>query len=380
MLEFIYNWLLSLGIEPEAAKNWTAPLLVGLCILIFSAIANFIVKRIALRTLKYVIAKTKTPWDDAFVEHRVLDRLAHLAPAAVIYLLADLPFAGMTEADRDYCTAIIRDAVQIFVVIIGVWVIAAFLNAALSVYQTFEISREVPGKSFVQVSKMLTYFVGGIFILSILLDRNPVYFLSGLGALMAVLLLVFKDAILGLVAGIQLSANKMVAVGDWIEMPKYGAVGDVIEVALTTVKVQNWDKTITSIPAYSLISESFKNWRGMQESGGRRIKRSISIDIQTIKFCDEEMLARFSKIKYIAAYIEHKKDELAQFNQTQEIDESSLVNGRRMTNVGTFRAYIVAYLRNHPKINQEMTFLVRQLPPQEHGLPIEIYVFCSDTV
>ena len=380
MLEFIYNWLLSLGIESEAAKNWTAPLLVGLCILILSAIADFIVKRIALRTLKYVIAKTKTPWDDAFVEHRVLDRLAHLAPAAVIYLLADLPFAGMTEADRDYCTAIIRDAVQIFVVIIGVWVIAAFLNAALSVYQTFEISREVPGKSFVQVSKMLTYFVGGIFILSILLDRNPVYFLSGLGALMAVLLLVFKDAILGLVAGIQLSANKMVAVGDWIEMPKYGADGDVIEVALTTVKVQNWDKTITSIPAYSLISESFKNWRGMQESGGRRIKRSISIDIQTIKFCDEEMLARFSKIKYIAAYIEHKKDELAQFNQTQEIDESSLVNGRRMTNVGTFRAYIVAYLRNHPKINREMTFLVRQLPPQEHGLPIEIYVFCSDTV
>ena len=172
----------------------------------------------------------------------------------------------------------------------------------------------------------------------------------------------------------------MVAVGDWIEMPKYGADGDVIEVALTTVKVQNWDKTITSIPAYSLISESFKNWRGMQESGGRRIKRSIAIDIQTIKFCDEEMLARFSKIKYIAAYIEHKKDELAQFNQTQEIDESSLVNGRRMTNVGTFRAYIVAYLRNHPKINREMTFLVRQLPPQEHGLPIEIYVFCSDTV
>lgn len=380
MLEFIYNWLLSLGIQPETAKNWTAPLLVGLCILALSAIADFIVKRIALQTLKYVIKKTKTPWDDAFVEHRVLDRLAYLAPAVIIYFLADLPFAGMTEENRDYYATIIRDAVEIFVVVIGIWVIVAFLNAALSVYQTFEISREVPGKGFVQGLKVLTYFVGGILVFSVLLDRSPMYFLSALGALTAILLLVFKDTILGLVAGIQLSANKMVAVGDWIDMPKYGADGDVIEVALTTVKVQNWDKTITSIPAYSLISESFKNWRGMQESGGRRIKRSILIDIQTIKFCDENMLARFSKIKYIAAYIEEKKNELAKFNQKQEIDESSLVNGRRMTNVGTFRAYIIAYLKNHPKINREMTFLVRQLPPQEHGLPIEIYVFCSDTI
>ena len=206
------------------------------------------------------------------------------------------------------------------------------------------------------------------------------YFLSGLGALTAVLLLVFKDTILGLVAGVQLSANKMVAVGDWIEMPKYGADGDVIEVALTTVKVQNWDKTVTTIPAYALISDSFKNWRGMQESGGRRIKRSVSIDVQTIVFCDEEMLGRFAKIKYIAEYIQKKKDELARFNQELKVDDSSLVNGRRMTNVGTFRAYVVAYLKHHPKIHQEMTFLVRQLAPSENGLPIEVYVFSNDKV
>ena len=380
MLEFIFNWLVGLGIGPEVAKNWVVPLVVGSGILLLSVVSDFVVKRIALRTLKFVIAKTRTFWDDAIVEHQVLDRLAHLAPALVIFNLADLPFAGMMAEDRTFFVEIVHGVVQIFVIVIGVRVIDGMLDAGLDVYRTFEVAREVPGKGFVQVLKVLAYFVGGILVLSILLDRNPTWFLSGLGALTAVLLLVFKDTILGLVAGVQLSANKMVAVGDWIEMPKYGADGDVIEVALTTVKVQNWDKTITTIPAYALISDSFKNWRGMQESDGRRIKRSVSIDVQTIKFCDEEMLGRFAKIKYIAEYIEKKKDELAKFNQELEVDESNLVNGRRMTNVGTFRAYVVAYLKNHRKINKEMTFLVRQLAPAENGLPIEIYVFCGDKV
>lgn len=189
---------------------------------------------------------------------------------------------------------------------------------------------------------------------------------------------IFKDAILGFVAGIQLSANRMVANGDWIEMPKYGANGDIIEIALTTVKVQNWDKTITTIPTYALITESFKNWRGMSESGGRRIKRSISIDMNTIQFCTEEMLQRFSKIQYIADYIEKTKLALQESNKLEQVDNSSLVNGIRMTNIGTFRAYVKAYLMSHPMINQEMTFLVRQLAPTEHGLPIEIYVFSKD--
>jgi miniconductance mechanosensitive channel len=191
---------------------------------------------------------------------------------------------------------------------------------------------------------------------------------------------VFKDPILGFAAGIQLSANKMVMIGDWVEMPKYDADGDVIEVGLTTVKVQNWDKTITMIPTYSLISESFKNWRGMQDSGGRRIKRSIHIDISSIRFCTGEMLERFAKIQYISDYIAEKKEEVAAHNQTHRVDTSILVNGRHLTNVGTFRAYVEAYLRHHPLINQEMTFLVRQLAPTEHGLPIEIYVFSRDKV
>jgi len=192
------------------------------------------------------------------------------------------------------------------------------------------------------------------------------------------LMLVFKDVILGFVAGIQLTANRMIARGDWVEMPKYGADGEVLELALTTVKIQNWDKTITTIPAYSLISESFKNWRGMSESGGRRIKRAIYIDMNTICYCTDDMIERFSKIQCLTSYIQGKKQELSEYNRNIAVDESVLINGRRLTNIGTFRAYIIEYLRQHPMINKEMTFIVRQLPPTEHGLPIEIYVFCSD--
>jgi miniconductance mechanosensitive channel len=215
-------------------------------------------------------------------------------------------------------------------------------------------------------------------VLSLVLGRNPFVLLTGLGAMTAVLMLIFKDAILGLVAGVQLSANRMVSLGDWIEMPKYGADGDVIDVALTTVKVQNWDKTITTIPTYALISESFKNWRGMSESGGRRIKRAVQIDIASIRFCDDDMLARYARIQHVSKYLADKQDELTRWNADHGVDASSAANGRRLTNVGTFRAYVVAYLRHHPLIHQDMTFLVRQLAPTAEGLPIEIYVFSRD--
>jgi miniconductance mechanosensitive channel len=216
--------------------------------------------------------------------------------------------------------------------------------------------------------------------IAIVLNKSPLYFLTGLGALSAVLMLIFKDPILGFVAGIQLTANKMVARGDWLEMPKYDADGDVLEIGLTTVKVQNWDKTITTIPTYALISESFKNWRGMQESGGRRIKRFVYLDLGSIKFCTEEMLERFSRIQYITEYIERKKKEISEYNEAFQVDTSILVNGRHLTNIGTFRAYVTAYLKNHPMINQDMTFLVRQLAPTPQGLPLEIYVFCKDKI
>jgi len=231
---------------------------------------------------------------------------------------------------------------------------------------------------FFQVLKIILYFTGTIFMISVIFDRAPVYLLSGLGAMTAVLLLVFKDPILGFVAGIQLISNRMLKEGDWIEMPKYGANGDVIDITLTTVKVRNFDRTITNIPTYALITDSFKNWRGMQESGGRRIKRAINIDIGSIRFCTPEMTARYSKIRYIAEYMQMKNQEIGQYNKGLGEDVNDPANSRRLTNIGTFRAYIKVYLENHALINTQMTFLVRQLAPTGHGLPLEIYVFCKD--
>ncbi len=372
MLDFIQDWLTSSGVDPELAF-YAARALAFLAVLIVSAIANTVAKRYILSLLSSLIARTRTTWDDAFLRRKVLNRLAHLAPALVIYVLAPVALSGLGNV-----ITVVTDVVVIYMVVIVALVIDAFLNGVVDIYRTFEISKEIPIRGFVQVVKLIIFFLAGIFVVSILLKKTPLYFLSGLGALTAVLMFIFKDAILGFVAGIQLTANKMIAHGDWIEMPNYGADGDVLEVTLTTVKVQNWDKTITTIPTYALISESFKNWRGMQLSGGRRIKRAVNIDMNTIKFCDEEMLRRFGKIKYISEYIERKKQELAEFNKVARVDLSSLVNGRRMTNIGTFRAYVNAYLRNHPMVKQDMTLLVRQLQPTPEGLPIELYLFSKD--
>ena len=374
MIEFTCNFLVNQGVNPATANLLAIGILTVLAI-VLSIIANFVAKRLILKGLAHIIVRTETKWDDIFLERKVFDKLSHLAPAVVLYIMMPLALEGY-----DRLIAFATGVVFVYMIIIGVLVIDSFLNAVHDIYLTMEVSKEIPIKSFIQIVKVVIYFAAIIFIISAILNKTPLYFFSGLGALTAVLLLIFKDAILGFVAGIQLAANKMVSHGDWIEMPKYGADGDVLEVALTTVKVQNWDKTVTTIPTYALISESFKNWRGMQLSGGRRIKRSVYIDINTIKFCTEEMIERFSKIRYIAEYMEKKKKELAEYNAAHQLDDSVPTNKRQLTNVGTFRAYVISYLRNHPMINQEMTFLVRQLALAEHGLPIEIYVFCKDKV
>ncbi len=372
MLELLQNWLLGRGLG-ESLAFYLARGGAFLGVLILSAVANLVAKRYILSALTWAISRSKTDWDDAFLRRRVLKRLANLAPVLVIYVLTPMALAGLGRP-----IAFVRGTTQVFMIVILMLVLDSVLNAVVDIYRTFEISKEIPIRGFIQVLKLLLYFLAVILIISIVLNKTPVYLLSGLGALTAVLMLIFRDAILGFVAGIQLTANKMVAQGDWIEMPNYGADGDVMEVTLTTVKVQNFDKTVTTIPTYALISESFKNWRGMEESGGRRIKRAVTIDMNTIRFCDQEMLGRFEKIEYISEYIEKKKRELKEFNRAKKVDHASLANGRRMTNIGTFRAYVQAYLRNHPMINPEMTFLVRQLRPTEHGLPIEIYVFSKD--
>jgi len=374
MLELLQSWLLSHGIGEEFVFYFARGTL-ALAVLILSVATKFVAKRYILTSLTYVISASTTKWDDALLRQGALNRLAHLAPALVIYVLTPFALEGMETT-----IAFIRGATQIYIIIILMLVLDSVLNSVEEIYRSFRASKEIPIKGFIQITKIAVYFLSAVFVISILLNKTPFFLLSGIGALTAVLMLVFKDAILGFVAGIQLAANKMVAHGDWIEMPKYGADGDVLEVTLTTVKVQNWDKTVTTIPTYALISESFKNWQGMQESGGRRIKRAVNIDMSSIRFCNEEMLERFAKIQYISEYIDKKKHELEEFNKATDVDNASLANGRRMTNVGTFRAYVQAYLLHHPMINKEMTFLIRQLQPTENGLPIEIYVFSKDQV
>ncbi|MDM8532253.1 mechanosensitive ion channel family protein [Anaerolineales bacterium HSG25] len=374
MFEIINNWLVGQGIELMVASTITRVVLFFLVIAL-SILANYVTKHYILRGLAYSIGRTETKWDDIILEKRTFTWLSHLVPALVIYVMAPAVLEGHPQLIKFTTIGLF-----VYVTAIIILTLDSLLTAILSIYETLTVSKEIPLKVFIQVIKIVVYFVGGIVIISIIFDKTVLYLFSGLGAMTAVLMLVFKDSIMGLVAGIQLTANKMVARGDWIEMPKYGANGDVLEVALTTVKVQNFDKTITTIPTYALIGESFKNWRGMSESGGRRIKRSINLDVNTIKLCTAEMLERFSKIQYISAYIKQKKEEVAEYNATHQIDASTPVNGRRLTNIGTFRAYTEAYLKNHPMINQDMTILVRQLPLTEHGVAIEVYAFSKDKV
>jgi miniconductance mechanosensitive channel len=333
---------------------------------------HVIVRRILLNIITRFAERTNTDWDDVLIRRRVFHRLALFAPTILVFRLAPVVFQTSQAAE------FLRGAAQIFMLVVAMLVVDALLNSVNDIYQQFPVSRRIPILGYLQVVKILVTVAVIIVAVSIVINQSPLILLSGLGALTAVILLIFKDSILGLVAGIQLVANDMVRPGDWIEMPKYGADGDVIEITLNTVKVQNWDKTITTIPTYSLISDSFKNWRGMSESGGRRIKRAVYIDVSSVRFCTPEMVEKFSRIQVLKEYIERKRIEMGEYNKKHNIDESVLVNGRRMTNLGTFRAYLVEYLKRHPKIHQEMTFLVRHLQPTELGLPIEIYVFSND--
>ncbi|MBN1866395.1 mechanosensitive ion channel [Candidatus Sumerlaeota bacterium] len=329
--------------------------------------------RIVVRVVQTIIRRSKFTWDDIFIEKDVFVRLAHLAPALVIRLMAPVVFMNQTLA-----ISYTQKAAAIYMLVAGALVADAFLSALIEVLGDYERKFRVPFRACLQVVKIVAYFVVVIYVFATLLGKGPGMLLTGMAGLTAVMMFIFKDTILGFVGGVQLTVNDMVRIGDWIEMPKYGADGDVIDIKLTTVKVQNFDKTISTIPTYALVSDSFKNWRGMSESGGRRIKRSVHIDMSSIRFCTDEMLERYSKYHLITDYIARKRKEIAEYNAENKIDGSQLVNGRRMTNIGTFRAYVEAYLRNHPKIHPNMTFLIRQLAPTPEGLPIEMYVFTND--
>lgn len=367
-MEFIQKRLVHYGADPVMAV-YLAHIFSILGIAALAILAHFIAAKIVLRLLTKSISSNKYKWGHTILERRVFHKLSHFVPAIIIYYFSSA-FPGYRE--------LISKAVMTYMIVVGMLVIDAFLNAVNDIYRTYEISKAKPIRGYTQVIKIFMYVIGGILIIANLIEKSPLLLLSGIGALSAVIMLVFKDSLLGLVAGVQLTSNDMVRVGDWIEMPKYGADGDIIDISLNTVKVQNWDKTITTIPSYALISDSFKNWRGMQNAGGRRIKRSLFIDTGSITFCTEEMIEQFKQIRHLADYIKDKEKEIEAHNQEFHMDRSSKVNGRALTNIGVFRIYVQHYLQSHPQIHQDMTIMVRQLAPGETGLPLEIYAFTND--
>ncbi|WP_456430990.1 mechanosensitive ion channel family protein [Thermosulfuriphilus sp.] len=341
-------------------------------IIIFLAAASyFLTKRVLIRLVHRFSERSRNQIDDLLSRHRVFDVLAYIIPLVVIHYAAPLLPSG---------EALLKRLVSVFLAVVLALLADRLLSVGLEIYDRYPISKKRPLKGYVQVAKLLIYAAAIIVAICQLLEKSPWGLLSGLGALSAVLLLVFRHTLLSFVASFQVISQDLFRLGDWIEMPQHGADGEVIDMSLHTVKIQNWDKTIVCIPTYRFLEESFKNWRGMELAGGRRIKRAILVDQETICFCDQEMLDRFQRIHLIKDYVEKKRREIEEFNHRHQIDTSaSPLNGRKMTNLGTFRIYIEEYLRQHPQIRKDMTLMVRQLAPTPQGLPLEIYCFVADT-
>jgi len=368
------EWLIRSGLHRQAAET-IAGITDFLMILVIGIVLYYITKYIIIRILKKIASRTASKWDDVLLEKKVFNRLAFLIPGILVYQSAPASLSEFTPS----LIQLVLKLTNIYIILIFLLVINSFFNAIYEVYQKSDYAMYHPIKGYIQVGKIVVFIVGALLILSYLFNQSPIYMLGGLGAFSAVLLLIFKDPILGFVGGIQLSANDMVRQGDWINMSKFGADGTVLEISLTTVKVQNFDNTITTLPTYALVSESFQNYRGMKESGVRRIKRSISIDMSSVKFCTEEMLEKFRKISILKDYIDTTQAELEKYNLEHNIDNTIPVNGRRQTNIGVFRAYLEAFLSQHPMIHKDSDQLVRQLQPASSGIPIEIYAFIVET-
>ena len=343
-------------------------------LIIASYIAYWITVKLMRRAIIPLLQKSKNQFDDLLLKHHFFRNIAYLVPSLILYYHIEDTISSLP---------VIVNAIKTLLEIVFVLIILMISNSILDTindqYNRYEFAKDHPIKGLLQIIKIISYVIGLIITIAVIFDKNLGTLVLSLGTMSAVLMLVFKDPILGFVGGMQLIFNKMLSIGDWISMPKFGADGTVMEINLTTVKVQNWDKTIVTIPTYSLISDSFQNWKGMEESGGRRIKRSINIDMKSIRFCTKEMLERFNKIQVLDKYIQSTEEKIQLYNSKHSVDPNILVNGRRQTNIGVFRAYLEAYLSNRTDINKNMTFMVRQLEPNEKGLPIQIYVFATTT-
>ncbi|GAB4332483.1 MAG: mechanosensitive ion channel [Desulfobulbaceae bacterium] len=373
MTDYLTTFLLTTGIGQGTAQA-IAYAVLFCAILVAAALATWIVRAILLRTIIPFIQRNNYTWDDALIHNRFFYKVSWFVPVVILHLAQDTMLPSDTAA-----SIFLRRLILAAFVVVSVQCVISLLRSIDDIYRMSRKPGSAPIRGYIDAAKIITYVFGAIFIIAVLTNRSPWGLLSVLGGLTAVTMLVFKDTILGFVASIQLSGTDMVRIGDWIEMPSHGADGDVIDVSIHCVRVQNWDKTITTIPTYALVSNPFKNWRGMSESGGRRIKRAINIDMNCIRFVSDQELEELSRISLITEYVRNKQDEIERSNRERNVDTSIPVNGRRQTNIGIFRAYTIAYLRNHPKIHQQMTFLVRQLKPTPQGLPLEIYVFSADT-
>jgi miniconductance mechanosensitive channel len=354
--------------------HWLTPAASFLILSLAALFSNFVVKALLLRVVDLVIEKSPFGRDEVVKDTKIIHRLANVIPALVMSIgvdaIPDLPKTVATIVTN------VSNAVVILVVALS---ISAFLKLVDDLYHRREDAHLRPIKSYLQVVKIAIFIVAVILMGATVVDKSPVILLSGLGAMAAVLILVFQDTLLSFVASIQINASGMVRVGDWIEMPQMNADGAVIEIVLHTVRVQNWDKTITAIPIRKLVTDNFKNWRGMQESGGRRIKRSIFLDQNSIRFLSEDETSRLSRIDLLSDYLEEKWKDLVAFNASLEDRATVPANTRRLTNIGTFRAYVRCYLAAHPNLRQDMPQLSRQLQPTAEGLPLEVYCF-TDTV
>ena len=360
---------------PAALQPLWVQTLVGLGVLaVVVLVLHLVARRWVLAAVRAVVVRSPMKWDEALFEHRVPQRLSLVIP--LVALQVGLPLVPGLPVQA---TTLLERLTSALLVLVAALTLDALMTAAHALYARTPAAALRPIKSYVQLAKVFLYLVALVFVIAALADQSPWFFVSGLGAMMAIILLIFRDTLLSLVASVQLTNNDLVRVGDWIEMPQFGADGDVVDIALTAVRVRNWDKTISVIPTHKFLDNSFKNWRGMFEGGGRRIKRAIHINTASIRFLTEEEIARFGRFALLREYVATKTAELREHNAAWADDPDAILNARRLTNVGTLRAYIVAYLRSHPQIRQDLTFLVRQLAPTPEGLPLEIYVFTSDT-
>ena len=361
---------LKMGLSEEFSTG-IAETVAALSLLLVSISIFFLIKFVLKKTIYKIIQRSSTQYDDLLIKNKVIGRICLLIPALIINAL--LP---TILPDFPNTVAFLTKMVRIFEIVIFVMILISILTTLEDIYNTHEMSKLKPLTGLVQVIKIVLYVMAGLVIIAFILDTKVSTILIGLGTMSAVTMLIFQDTIKGFVGSIQLSANDMLRIGDWIVMGP--ADGNVLEINLTTVKVQNWDNTITTIPTYTLVSSPFTNWRGMSESGGRRIARTINVDVNTIRYCTPEMLEKYKHYTLIKDYIIQRQEEIIEYNKANHIDTSEIMNGRQQTNLGVFRAYIKAYINNNPKLNHNLTMMVRQMQPTEFGVPLQIYAFSSD--